>query len=202
MIFDKTKRYNICLIFLVVFFVYDMKEGWYEMKIVDLTLPIYSGMKTYPGDPEVSVDLVHTYDKDSWQLRRLTLGTHTGTHVDAFSHMDPEGKTLDQIPVERFFGKAYVVEINQPFPKNTGLFFKETLDIDLLEKILAAEPPFVGGEISEEMERALLTKGIITYTNLTHLDLLPSDKPFMFYGFPLKIKDGDGSPVRAVAIIE
>jgi len=43
--------------------------------------------------------------------------------------------------------------------------------------------------------------GIISYENLVNTEKLPGDKQFMFYGYPLKIKDGDGSPVRAVAVI-
>ena len=43
--------------------------------------------------------------------------------------------------------------------------------------------------------------GIISYENLVNTEKLPSGKQFVFYGFPLKIRDGDGSPVRAVAII-
>lgn len=172
------------------------------MKVIDLSVPIYSGMKVYPGDPEVSIEVVHTYEKKRWLLRKLRLGSHTGTHVDAFSHMDENGKTLDEIPLERFFGEAYMVDKDDSFPSKTGLIFKQAIDVEYLEKILSAKPPFVGGPISESLERALLNNGLVTFTGLIHLDLLPTDKSFMFYGFPLRIKDGDGSPVRAVAIIE
>ena len=37
------------------------------------------------------------------------MGSHTGTHVDAFSHMHKDGETLEEIPLERFFGKARLV---------------------------------------------------------------------------------------------
>jgi len=37
--------------------------------------------------------------------------------------------------------------------------------------------------------------------NLCNLDKLIG-KRFMFYGFPLKIRDGSGSPIRAVAVID
>lgn len=172
------------------------------MKIIDLSKPIYNDMEVYPGDPEVKVEVVHTYEKDTWLLRRLSLGSHTGTHVDAFSHMDETGKTLDLIPLERFFGKAFIVGKDEPFQSEVGLIFREPVDIEFLNKIISANPPFVGGHISESLERNLLKSGIVTFTNLVNLEQLPTDKPFMFYGFPLKIKDGDGSPVRAVAIIE
>jgi kynurenine formamidase len=52
------------------------------------------------------------------------------------------------------------------------------------------------------LERALLGKKIITYTGLVNLESLPKESNFMFYGFPLKIQSGDGSPVRAIAMVE
>lgn len=171
------------------------------MKIIDLSVPLYSGMDVYPGDPEVSVEVVHTYEKNGWELRSLTMGAHTGTHVDAFSHMHRGGKTLSDIPLEQFFGISYVVQPAQSFPSGAGLFFREYADIGLLASIVAANPPFVGGLLSEELQRALLAEQIVTYTDLANLDLLPEQTPFMFYGFPLNIRDGDGSPVRAVAIL-
>ena len=50
------------------------------------------------------------------------------------------------------------------------------------------------------VHKALLSKGIVLIENLTNLDALP-DKGFIFCCFPLKIKGGDGSPVRAVGIV-
>lgn len=172
------------------------------MKIIDLSQTIYSGMKVYPGDPEVAVTKIGSCETDGWVLRKITMGSHTATHVDAFSHMDESGQSLDHMPLDRFFGPARLVDPGQPFPKNIGLIFCEEVDISSLQSILLANPPFVAGEISESLERALLKKKVVTYTNLINLNQLPSDRKFMFYGFPLKIKDGDGSPVRAVAIIE
>jgi kynurenine formamidase len=45
----------------------------------------------------------------------------------------------------------------------------------------------------------VLSNGLIIIENLTNLESL-INKSFDFAVFPLKIKDGDGSPVRAAAI--
>lgn len=173
------------------------------MEIIDLSLPIYSGMDVYPGDPKVLIEVAHTYEDKTWLLRKISFGSHTGTHVDAFSHMDKKGKTLDDIPLNSFFGRSYAVKTTDPLPRHAGLIFKDTPDIPLLRAIVAAKPIFVGSEeITIPLQRALLQKGIITFTGLANLHLLPENKSFMFYGFPLKIKEGDGSPVRAVAILD
>ncbi len=172
------------------------------MAVIDLSLPIYTGMNVHPGDPEVSVKIVHDYKGHGWQLRKLEMGSHTGTHVDGFSHMVENGETLDQIPLHHFFGKSWLAEQGQMLPNSTGLFFKKEAGLECLESLLKARPLFVGGEINEELQRALLEAGIVTYTNLINLELLPTNRPFMFYGFPLNILNGDGSPVRAIAILD
>lgn len=46
----------------------------------------------------------------------------------------------------------------------------------------------------------LLGAGVVLVENLTNLEAVPAPS-FLFAGFPLKIRDADGSPVRAVAII-
>lgn len=173
------------------------------MRVIDLTLPIADGMPVYPGDPEVKVKIDHTYESHTWELRQLSLGSHTGTHVDAPSHMHPGAATLSELPLERFFGVSRVVRMEDPvWPEGRGLFFAETVGIECLDRLTALRPRFVGGELSEDLERALLGVGLVTYTGLQNLERLPVGTDFMFYGFPLRIESGDGSPVRAVAVLE
>ena len=49
--------------------------------------------------------------------------------------------------------------------------------------------------------RRLLNEGIVIFEALANLKQLDG-KRFTFYGFPLKITNGDGSPIRAVAILD
>ena len=172
------------------------------MKVIDLSQSLYTNMEVFPGDPEVKIDLVHTHEKNTWELKHISMGSHTGTHVDAYSHMHRGKETLDEIAIERFFGKAQVVEPYEVWPSSVGLFFIEEIGIGGLNRIIDSNPGFVGGNITEELERELLGNNIITYTGLVNLELIAKYKTFMFYGLPLKIKDGDGSPVRAIAVIE
>lgn len=172
------------------------------MKVIDLSVSLYTGMDVFQGDPEVKIDIVHTYEKNNWELRNISMGSHTGTHVDAYSHMHEGKETLDEIPVERFLGKSQVVEVKKDWPREIGLFFIEEVGLEVLDRIISSNPGFVGGNIREELERELLARNIITYTGLVNLELIPNNKTFVFYGLPLKIKSGDGSPVRAIAIIE
>lgn len=172
------------------------------MKVIDLSVPLYTGMKVFPGDPDVNIEVVHMYEENTWQLRRLVMGSHTGTHVDAYSHMHEFKENLDEIPIENFFGKAKVVGLDENWPKGIGLFFIEEAGVEKADKIINSRPNFVGGNITEDLERTLLSNKILTYTGLVNLELIPKEKEFIFFGLPLKIKEGDGSPVRAIAIIE
>ena len=177
------------------------------MKIIDLSQSLFDGMEVYPGDPEVHIKQIHDLDKEGWRLRYLQLSTHIGTHADALYHMAENGETIDKMPIDKFIGKTVLVKTTDKFPKGVGLAFRDKiLDIDLFEKIKAAKPLFVvvgdKCDFELEMERKLLKAGILTMAGLINMNKLPKNKPFMFYGVPLKIKDGDGSPIRAFAILE
>ena len=80
------------------------------MKIIDLSQSLYNKMPVYPGDPEVKIQQIHSLAKEGWRLRYLQFASHTGSHVDAFSHMDEKGKTLDQMPLSKFMGPAQRVK--------------------------------------------------------------------------------------------
>jgi arylformamidase len=86
------------------------KEGKVTlMQFIDLSHAIEQGMTVFPGDPEPRVEAVET--EPPWQVSRLVLGTHTGTHIDAASHLIPEGKTITQYPPERFLLTGIVVSL-------------------------------------------------------------------------------------------
>ncbi|CCW65728.1 unnamed protein product [Phytomonas sp. EM1] len=169
-------------------------------EIIDLSRPLYDGMLVYEGDPAVKISRVREREKDGWELREITMGSHTGTHVDAPVHMHAGAPALDDIPLNRFCGPAVAVRPEDDYPHHTGLLFVEPIGMEQVDKILLAQPPFVGGQLEESVERVLLGEGIITYTDLVNIEKLVG-KAFTFVGLPLKIREGDGSPVRAVAIV-
>lgn len=69
---------------------------------VDLSQPIETGMQTYPDDPAVAVRRHATHEDHGVRVDALECGSHTGTHVDAPAHTEPDGKTLEAFPLERF----------------------------------------------------------------------------------------------------
>jgi arylformamidase len=79
-------------------------------RYIDLTHGITNQTPVYPGDPAVGIQTHHDYE-NGYFVSRITMGTHTGTHIDAPVHKIKGGKTLDEIPVERFAKKAYVMDL-------------------------------------------------------------------------------------------
>jgi arylformamidase len=78
--------------------------------LIDLTHRIEDGMPVFPGDPVVAV--ASAASEPPWKLTTLRLGSHSGTHVDAASHLIDGGRTIDAYPLERFVLDAVVVHLD------------------------------------------------------------------------------------------
>ena len=84
------------------------------MKILDISIPIRSGMPIWPGDPAVTLTQISAIAKgDSANITHLSMGVHTGTHIDAPKHFIDDGETVDQIPLQKLIGKVIVIEIDK-----------------------------------------------------------------------------------------
>jgi len=84
-----------------------MAEGW-----IDISVPVQSGMVHWPKDPEIKVERVMEMARgDVCNVSHLSLGAHTGTHMDAPLHFIAKGKSIDQLPFEATIGLARVIEI-------------------------------------------------------------------------------------------
>ena len=44
----------------------------------------------------------------------MSMGEHTGTHVDAFNHFDPDPKaqSIDQMPLENFYTDGICLDLS------------------------------------------------------------------------------------------
>jgi arylformamidase len=82
------------------------------MKYHDVSVPISAEMPIYEGDPPVNIGLSSSIEKgDLANVSRLTMGVHTGTHVDASLHFLRNGTTVKEIPLDILIGPALVVEV-------------------------------------------------------------------------------------------
>jgi kynurenine formamidase len=75
--------------------------------------------------------------------------------------------------------------------------------LDQQVKVFGVDSPSPDNPISRTYPVHMMCRehGITHYENLANLDQV-LDRRFTFAGFPLKIRNGTGSPVRAVAIVE
>ena len=84
------------------------------MKIYDISKEVFSST-VFPGDPEPqAVPLAQIGVDSPCALTQVTLGSHTGTHMDAPSHFVPGGRTIDQLDLMKCVGPCLVAEAAGP----------------------------------------------------------------------------------------
>ncbi len=85
------------------------------MKLIDVSVRLSQDTPTYPGNPVFACDPVkRTARGDSSNVTALSLGTHTGTHVDAPRHFFESAPGVDALPLDVLIGRALVIEIPGP----------------------------------------------------------------------------------------
>jgi len=82
------------------------------MKVIDLSNTIESNMLIYPGDIAPTVEPFSSVEESGAAIAKLILGTHTGTHVDAPTHILKKGKAVHKIPLTKFVGEAWVFDFS------------------------------------------------------------------------------------------
>jgi arylformamidase len=80
------------------------------MHIIDVTRPVFSGMPVWPGDPPCRCGWSARLPDDGVNAAELSLGAHTGTHVDGPLHVLEDGARIGDLPLAAFVGPAHVVD--------------------------------------------------------------------------------------------
>jgi len=72
-------------------------------------------MVHWPGDPPFHIQRFSDKDQgDEYTVSRMSLGVHTGTHMDAPVHALPRAQSIDQMPLDAAIGSARVIQIEDP----------------------------------------------------------------------------------------
>ena len=210
------------------------------MKLIDLSHPLRDGTPSFPGDPVLQIAPHATIAKQRCNVSQLSLGSHQGTHLDALYHFIPDGKRIDEMPLDWFYGPATLLRIpKEPRAEITLADLKPFED----RLVPGARVIYTTGwhrhygqsnyftdfpSLTQEAAAYLAGRGlrmlgmdtptpsrdyyevhhllqarpaeIVIVESLANLDALPDD--FLFIGFPLPFEGGDGSPIRAVALVE
>ncbi len=78
------------------------------MKIYDISQEVF-GCAVYPGDPSPKRQVMLSISEGKiCNLTAFNMCAHNGTHVDAPFHFINEGRTIDQVDIDRFVGYCYV----------------------------------------------------------------------------------------------
>jgi arylformamidase len=169
---------------------------------------------------------------DAANVSRLTLSSHSGTHLDSPRHFSDSGISVDDLPLALLMGDALVAEV--PGVKAIGRAELVRLPLKKEERLLLKTdnsrlwnlPGFHEGyaHLTPDGARYLVEKGIrlvgIDYLSVerfdgngevhrhllgngvilleaVNLDGVPAGH-YELICLPLKIRGGDGAPVRAV----
>ncbi len=85
-----------------------MQSRW-----IDVSIPLSNRVVHWPDDPEILIERISDIERgDTHTLSRCSMGTHTGTHVDAPAHFVRGGAGVDHMPAEAMVGTARVIEIH------------------------------------------------------------------------------------------
>ncbi|MGA9530525.1 MAG: cyclase family protein [Candidatus Babeliales bacterium] len=81
------------------------------MKIIDISWPISEEMTAYKNKKTVVLTPLKHFEVDHVRETLITMGSHTGTHVDAPAHFVEKGKVMTEVPLSSLIGKAVVLDL-------------------------------------------------------------------------------------------
>ncbi|MGB9938082.1 MAG: cyclase family protein [Methanobacterium sp.] len=81
------------------------------MKIIDISLEIKEDMIVYPKNPEPKIEQYAFINEDGSNESKITIGSHTGTHIDAPLHKKDNGESLGKVSLQTFYGKCKVLNL-------------------------------------------------------------------------------------------
>lgn len=205
------------------------------LRLIDISLEITVDSVVYPGDEPLQIERISSIGPDCpYNLTKLGWSTHFLTHVDPPKHFVENGASVDQLPLDRFFGEALVIAVDGPsiaphhLPSKAELRGKRVLfktdNAKLLDPTTFVEDHVY---VTEDAATAL-SDAQISLIGIDYIDVdkfgderFPAHQVFLQAGIPilegldlshvepgrywlvalpLKIQDGDGSPVRAALI--
>lgn len=84
---------------------------WPDKRIIDLTLPLRSGMRG------VNIEPACTVAEQGWNASTYHLYSHAATHMDAPLHFGVNNRTIDDIPLDRCLCPVWIADVSPVEPK-------------------------------------------------------------------------------------
>ena len=203
----------------------------------DISVPLETA-PIYPGDSPFSRQWMAGFEKgSSYRLSLLSLGSHTGTHIDSPAHILGAGSPLDSYPLDRFITLAQVIAIEDcdavpaqaledaRIARGESILFKTRnssqrlmhdpifrheyipLSLPAAEICVLRGAGLVGIDylsVDRYEDKSLPVHHILLKNDvliLEGIDLVAiSPGRYWLICLPLKIKDAEAAPVRAVLV--
>jgi len=187
--------------------------------LIDITYPLNDNTPVYNGDPVFKKELIFNINDNHFNLNKISMGTHTGTHLDTPYHFLEDKKGIE-FPVELFITNSFLLDVSDinivdtDFLKSielenfSSLIFKTSgkdisVSPDAAEyiaslktiKIIGTDNMDIENVPSHPAHKTLLSSDIFILENLFLENIEPGK--YTLYTFPLKIENSDGYPVRA-----
>ena len=80
-------------------------------KVVDLTHAWDSDFPTFDGKPGILYEPAVKFEDSGYQLWKLTIWEHSGTHIDAPLHFSADGTSVDNLPIDQLICPLCVIDI-------------------------------------------------------------------------------------------
>lgn len=190
------------------------------MILHDITKGVFES-EIYKGDPKPEKRFIKSVDKDDeYTLSEICMCPHVGTHIDAPFHYFKDGRKIDEISIERFFGDCTVVTIQGVL---TGEDMEKILPychpkvllrsmgtaclsisavyvlLDFGVELIGTDGVSIAYEHEEsQVHRELLQNNVIILESL-ELSKVP-DGSYILAAFPLKLSGLEAAPMRAVLL--
>lgn len=188
------------------------------MILYDISTDILSA-KVYPGDPEPTVELLNSIENgDEYNLSKIELCTHTGTHIDAPLHFEENGNSIDKLRLSTFYGKCTVItfdgiitgeDMDRLLPycrkriilhgKSKAFFSSSAAHVLADSNILlvGTDALSIAPDFEEEKTHQIFAKANIAV--LEGLDLSGiKDGDYTLCAFPIKLAGLEAAPCRAI----
>ncbi|MDH5162626.1 arylformamidase [Heyndrickxia oleronia] len=83
------------------------------MTIIDISQPLTNSIAVWPGDTPFSYEVAVTKEESgSVNIGKVTMSTHTGTHIDSPFHFDNKGKKIKDLDLSIYVGPALVIDVS------------------------------------------------------------------------------------------
>ena len=86
--------------------------------LLDLTHPVSGHMPIWPGDPKTHIKQIAHIEREGYNLNRLSIGEHSGTHIGSPRHFCANGTDMSAYRPDELFITAIKMDVSSLCSEN------------------------------------------------------------------------------------